>query len=99
MPSLASRSFLQILRPAGSSLRTRSAAWRGGQMAPPAQPALRWAARQATSERTSAFVLAALSNALEMDAMHVASSVHPGTVVVPAALAVANAVNADGAAL
>ena len=36
-----------------------------------------------------AFLLGALSNVLEMDAMHRASSTHPGTVVVPAAAAVA----------
>jgi 2-methylcitrate dehydratase PrpD len=71
----------------------------GGQAAEAAQPALRWGAKQSPSARTSALVMAALSNALEMDAMHVASSVHPGTVVVPAALAVANAVDVDGAAL
>ncbi len=52
-------------------------------------PVRDWAGRQPTSPQACAWVFGALSNLLEMDAMHVASSVHPGTVVVPAALAVA----------
>ena len=52
-------------------------------------PVRDWARLQPASPQACAWVFAALSNLLEMDAMHVASSVHPGTVVVPAALAVA----------
>jgi 2-methylcitrate dehydratase PrpD len=61
----------------------------GAQASEAAQPVIRWARKQPQSAQTHALVLGALSNVLEMDAMHVASSVHPGTVVVPAALAVA----------
>lgn len=54
-----------------------------------AGPVLRWAAAEPLTTARRAFVLGALSNILEMDAMHRASATHPGTVVVPAALAVA----------
>jgi 2-methylcitrate dehydratase PrpD len=65
----------------------------GATSAPAAQPVLQWARGQAESPQALAFTLGALSNVLELDAMHVASSVHPGTVVAPAALALAVARN------
>jgi len=58
-----------------------------------------WAKTQPESAQARAFVLGALSNVLEMDAMHVSSSVHPGTVVIPAALAVAIGKNSPTEAL
>lgn len=61
----------------------------GATSAPAAQPVLLWAREQPGTPQALAFTLGALSNVLELDAMHVASSVHPGTVVAPAALAMA----------
>ncbi len=58
-----------------------------------------WAREQPRSVSTISMRLAAASNVLELDAMHVASSVHPGTVIVPAALAVAWELDASPADL
>ena len=90
-----------VVRPAdlqasGALIADAVACMVGAQRAAAAQPVVQWARKQPQSPQTSALVLAALSNVLEMDAMHVASSVHPGTVVVPAALAAAIAVDASG---
>ena len=84
------------LEAAGALIADAVACMAGAKGVDAAQPVLRWARRQPSSAQSSAMVLGALSNVLEMDAMHVASSVHPGTVVVPAALAVAIAVEASG---
>ena len=84
------------LRAAGELIADALACIAGAQASESSRPVLQWAQRQPDSAQRSAFVLAALSNVLEMDAMHVASSVHPGTVVVPAALAVAMAMEASG---
>jgi 2-methylcitrate dehydratase PrpD len=84
------------LQASGLLIADAVACMAGAQAVPASQPVMQWAHKQPRSAQTSALVLAALSNVLEMDAMHVASSVHPGTVVVPAALAVAMAVGASG---
>lgn len=84
------------LRASGALIADAVACMVGAQGVAAAQPVIRWANKQPQSPQTSALALAALSNVLEMDAMHVASSVHPGTVVVPAALAVAMTVDASG---
>lgn len=54
-----------------------------------AQPMLGWARDEPMTMGRRAMMLGALSNMLEMDSMHQTSAVHPGTVIVPAALAVA----------
>ena len=59
----------------------------GAQREDNAHAVLAWARSEAVTPARRAFVYGALSNILEMDAMHRASSTHPGTVVVPAALA------------
>jgi len=64
-----------------------------------ARPLIDWARSQPASALRNAWLLAGLSNLLELDSMHVASAVHPGTVVVPAALAVAAEVDATYTAL
>ena len=84
------------LQASGALIADAVACMVGAQAVAAAQPVVQWARKQPQSPQTSALVLAALSNVLEMDAMHVASSVHPGTVVVPAALALAMDVNASG---
>jgi 2-methylcitrate dehydratase PrpD len=57
---------------------------------------LDWASAESMTAGREAFVLGALSNILEMDSMHTASRVHAGTVVVPAALAVARSRGSKG---
>ena len=84
---------------AGALIADAVACMVGAQTVEAAQPVVRWSREQPRSPQTSALTLGALSNVLEMDAMHVASSVHPGTVVVPAALAVAMALGSSGPAL
>lgn len=54
-----------------------------------------WSRTQPRSASMIAIRLGAASNVLELDAMHVASSIHPGTVVVPAAMALAWEVDAS----
>jgi 2-methylcitrate dehydratase PrpD len=61
----------------------------GARTSPIAQPVLGWALAEPLSMGRRALVLGALSNILEMDSMHQESAVHLGTVIVPAALAVA----------
>jgi 2-methylcitrate dehydratase PrpD len=61
----------------------------GARTAPLAEPILAWATYEPMTTGRRAMALGALSNILEMDAMHQPSGVHPGTVVVPAAVAVA----------
>ena len=61
----------------------------GAQLEEAAHAVLAWARSEAVTPARRAFVYGALSNILEMDAMHRASSTHPGTVVVPAVLALA----------
>ena len=55
-----------------------------------AHAVLTWARAEPLTTARRAFVYGALSNILEMDAMHRASATHPGTVVLPAALALAS---------
>lgn len=71
----------------------------GAAATPAAWPALAWSAEQPKGPVPLAWTLGALSNILELDAMHVSSSVHPGTVVVPAALALALALDSPAEAL
>jgi 2-methylcitrate dehydratase PrpD len=61
-----------------------------------ATPILSWAAHEPNSPSTEAFIFGALSTVLEMDAMHNGAGIHPGTVIVPAALSVARATQASG---
>jgi 2-methylcitrate dehydratase PrpD len=61
-----------------------------------AQPITRWLAAEGGGISRMAMRLGALSNILEMDSMHRASAIHAGTVVVPAALAVGQALGSDG---
>jgi 2-methylcitrate dehydratase PrpD len=60
----------------------------GARNSPLAAPILQWAASEPITAARTALVFGALSNILEMDAMHMRSAVHPGTVVVPAALSI-----------
>lgn len=62
----------------------------GAQREVAAHAVLAWARAEPLTTARRAFVYGALSNILEMDAMHRASATHPGTVVVPAALALAS---------
>jgi 2-methylcitrate dehydratase PrpD len=87
------------LQASGTLISDAVACMLGAQKMADADPALNWAREQPVSAHTTAMVLAAMSSVLEMDAMHVGSSVHPGIVVVPAALAAAIAVNASGPTL
>lgn len=78
---------------------------------PVASKLVAWAAAQRQSGRsfalglgetgpeTAAFVNGGLGNVLEMDDLHRASLLHAGDVVIPAALAAAQATNADGKTL
>ncbi len=59
---------------------------------------LDWATAESMPISREAFVLGALSNILEMDSMHTPSRVHAGTVVVPAALALARGYGSKGRA-
>ena len=61
----------------------------GAQHEEAAHAVLAWARAEPLTTARRAFVYGALSNILEMDAMHRASATHPGTVVIPAALALA----------
>lgn len=61
----------------------------GAQRDEAAHAVLAWARSEPLTTARRAFVYGALSNILEMDAMHRASATHPGTVVVPAVLALA----------
>ncbi len=61
----------------------------GARTSPAAAAVKDWGKAEPASTARRAFVLGALSNVLEMDAMHLPSSVHPGTVVIPAASAIA----------
>lgn len=61
----------------------------GARTSPAAVAVIDHVAAEPVATSKWAFLLGALSNILEMDAMHRASSTHPGTVVVPAAAAVA----------
>ena len=61
----------------------------GARTSPAAAPVRAWGQAEPMATARQAFVLGALSNVLEMDAMHLPSSVHPGTVVIPAATAIA----------
>ncbi len=58
-----------------------------------------WGARLRTSAPTAALVNATMTHVVNADDAHKESMGHPGTVVVPAALAVAELVRAPGAAL
>lgn len=71
----------------------------GAQASPAAAPLLRWGRHREGSAQSLALVLAGLSSVLEMDAMHVPSSVHLGAVVVPAALAAAVSAGSSGLSL
>lgn len=70
----------------------------GAQRNESARAVLAWARSEPLTTARRAFVYGALSNILEMDAMHRASATHPGTVVVPAALAIAATRPVDGEA-
>lgn len=59
----------------------------------------RWAARQGGDAGRRAFLLGGLAHTLEMDDLHRASVTHPGCVVVPAALALAESEGRRGHAL
>ena len=59
----------------------------GGMASEETDAVRHWYSVQAASAPNDAFLFGALSNALEMDAMDARSGVHPGTVIVPAALA------------
>lgn len=61
----------------------------GGAGDESSQPLLEWAGSEPTNTARTAFVYGGLSTVLELDAMHRASAVHAGTVVVPAVLAAA----------
>lgn len=68
----------------------------GARTSPLAVPVLKWASSEPMTTARAALVLGALSNILEMDAMHMRSAIHPGTVVVPAALSIALQQPQDG---
>jgi len=71
----------------------------GARTAPVAKPILAWATSEPMTAGRRAMALGALSNILEMDAMHQPSGVHPGTVVVPAAVAIAMGEKTTGSQL
>ena len=71
----------------------------GGRFAGAGPKLAAWAGATASDTGRRAFLLGAYSNILEMDAMHRESAVHAGTVVVPAALAVAERTGCDGRTL
>lgn len=68
----------------------------GGSADPSAQPLISWVRSEPGSAARMAFLYGGLSTVLELDAMHRASAVHAGTVVVPAVLAMARGKKING---
>jgi 2-methylcitrate dehydratase PrpD len=68
----------------------------GARTDPKARPILDWLTAEGGGMSRAALRLGALSNILEMDSMHRGAAMHAGTVVVPAALAVGQALGRDG---
>jgi 2-methylcitrate dehydratase PrpD len=62
----------------------------GGLASPDLEAVLRWSGAEPVNTGRKAFVLGAAAAVLEMDAMHRESSVHAGTMVVPALMALAH---------
>ncbi|PWR19994.1 MmgE/PrpD family protein [Zavarzinia compransoris] len=67
-----------------------------GRQSAPGRILTDWAGAEPRDSAGRAFVYGALTHILEVDDLHRASVVHPGCVVVPAALAVANRIGAGG---
>lgn len=67
-----------------------------GRQSAPGRIITDWAGAEPRDSAGRAFVFGALTHILEVDDLHRASVVHPGCVVVPAALAVANRISAGG---
>ena len=68
----------------------------GGSVDPSARPLISWIRSEPASAGRMAFLYGGLSTVLELDAMHRASAVHAGTVVVPAVLAMARGKKING---
>lgn len=67
-----------------------------GRVTEPGRKLTDWAAAEPRDSGGRAFVLGALTHILEVDDLHRASVVHPGCVVVPAALAIGNRLEVSG---
>jgi 2-methylcitrate dehydratase PrpD len=67
-----------------------------GRNSEPGRLILRWARAQGDDAGRRAFVIGALSHILETDDLHRASVVHPGCVVIPAALALGHDLGVQG---
>lgn len=68
----------------------------GGRRTAPGRILIEWAGAEPRDSAGRAFVMGALTHVLEVDDLHRGSVVHPGCVVVPAALALGNRLEVGG---